>query len=504
MFVRARSIDADSVQEHDVVIIGAGAAGIAIAREFLNQPSISVAMCEAGGLSFSDRSQEFYLGETSGSILEKNDAYLPSTRLRYFGGTTNHWHGWCGRLDPIDFEERPWLPVSGWPITLSDLEPYYQRALPIVEIDGIDTPLHKLATLDRPELLSESESVETKIFHRSPPTRFGQRYRAELKQSSNISVYLGAPIRSLEVDDSGKTIGHCLVAKGSDSSWKIRGKHYVLATGGLENPRMLLASQKRAPQGIGNEHDLVGRFFMDHLQILDIGQLILDSAHLNNHLYERFVHPILHHFVVATTCLSQAQQRQHHLQNCALFYLQPEQPVGPISTALRRALPKIDNPLSDISDSSPFFGRLECRTEQRPNRESRVTLTNELDDIGMPRLKLDWRLSKEDRESAYRTLELIAHEFGAQGEGRVRVVFDQNGPWDRRRTFGGAHHIGTTRMDTRPEHGVVNKDCRVHSMDNLFIAGSSVFPTSGVMNPTLTIVALALRLSDHLKGRLAQ
>jgi choline dehydrogenase-like flavoprotein len=136
--------------------------------------------------------------------------------------------------------------------------------------------------------------------------------------------------------------------------------------------------------------------------------------------------------------------------------------------------------------------------EQAPNPDSRVVLSRERDALDCPRVALCWRTSPLDKRTAHRAREIFGEELWRAGAGRLQSSLEGEGkPWPAR-LRGARHHMGTTRMHSDPRRGVVDANCRVHGIANLYVAGSSVFPTSGAANPTLTIVALALRLAGHV------
>jgi choline dehydrogenase-like flavoprotein len=280
MLIDGRSVPAGSAFTTDLCIIGAGAAGITLARELADAP-FEVTLLESGGFDLDQETQAL----TDGKIVGMPYRALPSTRLRCFGGTTQHWGGWCRAFDDIDFSERDWVPHSGWPITRADLVGYYGRAHEICQLGpfvydpsdwdlGADQPL-KLAGTD----------VKTRIIQFSPPTRFGLRYRDAILHAANTKLYLYSNVVRIEPSENGRQIVRLDLKTLSGNSFSIRAKQYVLATGGIENPRLLLASNQRISSGIGNEHDLVGRYFSDHMQ-LDTGGIFPLRSDASFDLYQ--------------------------------------------------------------------------------------------------------------------------------------------------------------------------------------------------------------------------
>src|SRR5262245_35319079 len=265
MFIDARSLPPDQRVETDVCIAGAGAAGISLARELAGRP-FRVALVEAGGLDETSTTPSLFAGESVGV------PYFPLdlARLRYFGGSTNHWGGWSRPLDEIDFETRAWIPHSGWPIRLRDLDVYYERANAAC---GLGPCRYDFASWE--EALSRAgrrpprfdpERLADSIFHVIPEhlLRFGQAFRSELQAASNLDVYLHAAAVEIETDGDGRSVRSLRFSGVDGKKLTIGAKLFVLASGGLEVPRLLLLSRRARPKGLGNDHDLVGRFFLEH------------------------------------------------------------------------------------------------------------------------------------------------------------------------------------------------------------------------------------------------
>jgi choline dehydrogenase-like flavoprotein len=273
MILDARRLPRDTIIDADVCIVGAGAAGITLAREFVGQP-FKVCLIESGGLEFDDETQSLYEGDLVGLPLDAPE----DSRLRYFGGTTNHWAGACRPLDADDFAFRPWIPYSGWPIAKVDLDPYYPPANEIVQIDEVDWSPEFWAE-QMPEfyrLPFMGRRLLPAIWQKSPPTRFGQTYRDELARADNVETSLFANVVDIETNDATGAVTRLGVACLEGNRFWVKARIYVLATGGIENARILLLSNKVRPAGIGNSFDTVGRFFMNHPQ-LDAAWLALST-----------------------------------------------------------------------------------------------------------------------------------------------------------------------------------------------------------------------------------
>jgi choline dehydrogenase-like flavoprotein len=479
--------------ESDVCIIGAGAAGIALARALAAQGK-TVTLLEGGGLQREAFSTDLYRGEVTTSPFAHTSGYLTASRLRYFGGSTNHWTGWCRPLDPLDFEARPWIPHSGWPIGRPELDPYYRRAAELLQIEAFDRPGTEAPAAAFP---GADSAFERAHFQMSPPTRFGSVYRDELSRSETSSVWLHANVTRIETDPADARVDHVEVQTPAGESFRVGAESFVLATGGIENARMLLVSNRVRPEGLGNAYDRVGRFFMDHPHVT-AGYAALSAPEQWFDAFDFHRPEGFHCDAIDVLSLTEAAQRAQLLPNLDV-YLQRPRPELP--EAVRRATrafaqvaglepPERARAATDVS--------LRVRLEPLPNPESRVVLDREKDALGVPRARLHWQLSESDASNLEAGLGSLARELGQARFGRAQQPQIRSEPWPA--TNFGAHHLGTTRMHADPRRGVVDADCRVHDLANLYIAGSSVFTTAGSANPTLTIIALALRLADHLGG----
>lgn len=510
MFIDGRNVPDGTVIETDLAIIGAGAAGITIAREMRNS-GLKVTLIESGGLDFEADTQALYQGENKGV-----DYPLDGARLRYFGGSTNHWGGWCRPLADIDFEERDWLPHSGWPITRSDLNPFYERAQDLCQLGSTDFDDHegwrRQANLQPIPLAGED--VVTRYFIFSQPTRFGEVYRSDIRQAQNVSTYLHSNVTEIMPDATASKVDRLDVATLAGNRFTIRPKLCVLATGGIENARMLLLSNSIQRAGLGNNHDLVGRYFMEHVHVpgqvayiaIRDHKLIPDHYHAATQIGSVSMRAVL--------MLSDDFLRREKLMgtNMALYPMRaplndrqdgddsPDALEPGVLQLLRSADIDDDDQESAAQSSQEMIFGISCATEQAPLPDSRVTLSHQRDALGLQRTSLSWQPSSIDHHHLSRNLAAVARAFGAWGKADVRILFSREGVWQEAETGWGCHHMGTTRMSVNPKHGVVDADCKVHGLANLYVAGSSVFTTGGAVNPTLTVVALALRLSDHLKS----
>jgi choline dehydrogenase-like flavoprotein len=535
MLADLNTLDPGQQLEAGLVIVGAGAAGITLALEFAGTAR-SVLLVESGGLDGDADTQGLDQGDVVGMAYEP----LESARARYFGGSTNMWTGWCRPLDPIDLQARPALGIPGWPIQPDELEPFYRRAQPMVDAGPYEYNLKHWTEAVGPVDDVSAAALELTFWQKSPPVRFGERYLESLRAATNVTVLLNANLTGIVTGADGAVVDGLAIRSLAGKAATVRGRCFVLACGGLENPRLLLSAAPERPQGLGNDHDLVGRFFMEHPH-WDIGTIYPSEPYYLMDKYHRHVSD--GRMQSAAWAFTGPEQGRLGVSNCCVgLGLQGYRDDGIAAAAkawhdLRHGrIPDeiVDRTLAILGDIGGIsesiwrkfwlHRRINRRSEQlkllvvldaKPNPDSRVRLGPERDALGMPRLQLDWRLSADDERSMASVVQRVAGELTRLGHGRVRLhvaLQDPTGGWARAGNLAGHgiaseapemeiswHHIGTTRMAASPREGVVDGNCRVHGTANLYVAGSSVFPTAGTANPTLTIVALALRLGDHLK-----
>ncbi|MEO6517768.1 MAG: GMC oxidoreductase [Pseudoxanthomonas sp.] len=542
-----RNLSTPNEIDVDLCIVGAGAAGLAIARTFIGSDA-KVCLIESGGFTGEESSQALYEGTSIGT-----PEFDPGTsRMRVFGGSCNLWGGGCIPIGKL--ESREWVPNSSWPISYQDLEPYYRHARDFCRIESHEFGEDSFLTPPGVAPLEfAAENLVNKTFAFSP-VMFGEAYREDLEQAPNITILLHANLLELEASTGGSSVRHARIGTLEGRAGVVRARQYVLACGGIENARLLLVSRSATPQGLGNQNDLVGRFFMDHPSG-KLGTLYTPQADRIAHPYNRDLHktPTSVHPEI---CLSEMAQSAFHTLNCRVRLFAVEGPVPNGIQAMRelksalRARKRDENAvlaerLSLRKNGEPVNGgrppppdqhiallllrialgitdiAVACVRklgnkptvaadhidligyfEQAPHPDSRITLGQDTDVLGQRKVCVDWRLQPIDHHT-YRTAALLfGSELARVSEGR----FDPE-PWIANEhseplVYGTSHHLGTTRMADDPQQGVVDRQCRVHGVDNLYVAGSSVFPTGGWAFPTFTIVALSLRLAEHLRSRL--
>lgn len=551
MIVDADTIPSGCLLTADVCIVGAGAAGISLALSLSGQ-GLTVVLLESGQAKPHAPTQALYAGEVSDERMHSPpDKY----RQRRMGGSTTIWGGRCMPLDPIDFETRSQVPNSGWPISFEDLLPYYPQANTLAEAGRFSYDADEALGASAAPMIRgfDSPLVRTNGLERfSCPTDFGRRYARRLKVASDVKVLQGANCTAVRLRPDGRAVHEIDVATLAGKRFRIAPRAAVLAAGGLETARLLLASRDVSPAGIGNEHDAVGRYYMCHVAG-NVGTLVLNGRTDEvRHGYEVTPEGV---YCRRRLAISAGEQHRRGLANAVarLHFPRITDPhhrngvlsglflargfisyeygkrlndgtrmsaglyarhllnvmTDPIDTTAflthwitRRTLAQRKFPSVILRNRTNRFS-LEMHGEQAPRPDSRVTLTEKPDALGMPQLRVDWRYSSSDIESVALTLDLIGEELERSGAGRLeyrRETLEQD--LMRFGAYGG-HHIGTARMGSDVRTSVVDADCRVHSVRNLFVAGSAVFPTSSQANPTLTLIALSLRLGKHLSQRLA-
>ncbi|MEO8020893.1 GMC family oxidoreductase [Polaromonas sp.] len=550
MISSANSIPHGACLQADVCVVGGGPAGIALTLA-LSAKGFSVLMLESGFLKADEKTQSLYEGEIADKRLHSPpDKY----RQRRLGGSTAIWGGRCMPFDPIDFEKRDHIPHSGWPLSYEDLLPYYPEANALAEAGRFSYNAEEALGPDVAPLIRgfSSTRVRTSGLERfSCPTHFGTRYAKRLQLAAGVEVLLGANCTGIRLQPDGRAVRMIEVATLAGKRFSVTPRAAVLAAGGLETARLLLASRDTAPAGIGNHHDVVGRYYMCHIAG-NVGMLTVHGSPGSvRHGYELAPEGVYCRRRLSVTA---GEQRHLGLANAVgrLHFPRITDPAhrsGVLSGLfLARKLISYEyskrlhdgkaptlgtyarhllNVVTDPIDTAAFLGHwvthrtlasrkfpsvilrnrtnrfsLEMHGEQLPQASSRVMLTDKMDALGMPKLRVDWRYSQADIESVQRTLDVFVREF--EQSGTARLEYNRSTLEEDLMRFGayGGHHIGTTRMGNDERTSVVNADCQVHSVHNLFIAGSAVFPTSSQANPTLTLIALSLRLGDTLSRRL--
>ncbi len=516
--------------ESDICVVGGGAAGIDIAR-FFNGKNKSVLLIESGNLSFDPETQKLYEIKCIGKGIRNGgydfNSHLKSefkneSRIRQFGGTTNIWSGKWKILDPIDLKQRDWIPNSGWPISYNDLLHYYKEIGREYELLDIYSYCNeKWKTEITNSLFSKLKDIKYTIHYEEKlPLNFKFKFGRELEECKNVHVLLNANAFSLILNDSHTAIKKLTVKTLNGKEYSIISRNFILACGGLENARLLLASNKQIASGIGNSKGLVGRFYMDHPK----GKLGIVIPSTTTPFPKDFYQGVREDkiykigFSLTETKQVELQTLNHNL------YLKPvlnrninldTHVIKRISNALatrtyRKLIKTVMELLVDTRNAfETFISRLLRKPlpeishyeiihylEQSPNYESRLFLNEELDSIGMRKITIDWKFSELERESFKYFVQHIKQVFLDSNLGEIII---DNGFDNLNFLVDASHHMGTTRMAASSDDGVVDSNCKVFGIENLYIAGSSIFPTGGNANPTYTILALSRRLCHHLE-----
>jgi choline dehydrogenase-like flavoprotein len=538
--IDARQLSGTPTLSADVCIIGAGPAGISLAQELAGS-NLRVLLLESGGYEYDQATQDLCRGELAGD--RKVDPYV--VRARQFGGTSNKFTiniggGVIGLryapFDPIDFECRPEVADSGWPFPRTELDSYYERAQSFCQLGPLRYDAGFWSKDARQEIGIPGE-FETTMFQFGPASVFKPRPEELVRRNPRLTILLHANVLQLRTSADGARVVDAEVATLAGTRFTASAKQFVLATGAIENARLLLLSNATQAAGIGNDHDQVGRYLIDHP--LNYDSYIVPSG---PDVFER----LTFFDMVARNGVSQMGKftatenaiRQRRLLNMSsqLFprewtqataavtsfrnligrpnrFPLPPRPsqrlaammLGPATIA--RHISRVRHSpgafaylglggWSAVANKPRMFSVIDVvqQVEQYPRRENRVTLSTQRDALNQPLVRFDYSWSAADQRLFAETNAFYAQMIEKTGIGKY--CFDPEAP----PTQPSAHHqMGTTRMHADPRHGVTDANCRVHGVSNLYVSGASLFPVGGYANPTLTIIAMALRLADRLK-----
>jgi choline dehydrogenase-like flavoprotein len=532
---------------HDVCIVGAGPVGISLADE-LNRLGFSVILLESGRKNRDAEIQELSNADVVSAEIHDDMSIAVARRL---GGTSNLWGGLCVRFDPIDFVARPGLVDARWPITYEELLPYYDRACyhtkcgaPVFELEVPGVATHddtfSFGTLERATNQPKSQVIHWKA----------------LAYSTRIDVRLSATVVALNFSADGLVKSVEIVRPDGSQRKRLLVRNLVLAAGGLESTRLLLSAQRDAPNRFGGADGPLGRYYMGHV-IGDIAEIIFSNSALDG-AFDYFV-DAYGSYVRRRFVPSQSTQLRERILNSAMFPIVP--PVADVrhgsailslvylalaypplarlivADAIRKRhipprpvdfvghLLNVAKGLPSAVASSLYFVwhrymaksrlpgffvrandhhyRLAYHSEQIPQRDSRVTLSEKLDRTGLAKIRVDLRFHEADALSVVRTHELLSDWLTRTGFGHL----EWNVPVDRRvgevlaQAKHGTHQIGTIRMGANRYEGVVDRNLCTFDSANLFVVSTAVLPTSGQANPTLTAIALAMRLAHAWKAK---
>lgn len=552
MKIDTRGLADAHVVTSDVCIIGAGPAGTTLAREFLDS-ELSVTLLESGGEKSDYKVLKLLSpGTLSGELYEP----IESTHLRQVGGTANNWilkmtddqYGYrYTPFEAIDFEKREAIPHSGWPITKADLDPYYARVQAVCDIGTYEYDATHWARGTLQPITLNPDKAYNSVFLFGPTKKFTQDFPAQIGVSKNVDLYTYATVVELITAADGVTVESALVRTFEGREIHFKAKQFIIAANAYQTPRLLLSSTRHHPNGIGNQHDNVGRYYMDH-NLVPCGNFVPHDSKLINQMGFYDMQRVDGASVLGKLVLSPKIVREEGLRNfAAMLFPQPWSqadldamnslaalklhfmfnyrrfPKGlgkhlmhiyrgrnrlllAVYEWIRYGVPVLmglgRGGWSKITNNEKKYGRLELLAliEQTPNPNNRVTLTDEKDVLGCPKIKVHYQFSEDDLKSIVRARTIMGEALEETGLGQYEP---SSLPIDSVRSYTGAHHMmGTARMSADPRDGVVDSHCCVHGMANLYVAGSATFVTGSYANPTLTNLALSIRIADRVKERL--
>lgn len=525
MLIDTKNVELPQIFAADICIIGGGVAGIVLATELLASEH-DIILLESGDVEYDQDTQNLYKAESRPKLFPA-PVY---SRLRFLGGSSNHWENSTERFDAIDFAKRDWVKDSGWPITYNAVAQYYPAAEQYCGVKklGYDfafwqNKFHFKDAFDGSELF-QSAIAKSAL----QPTRFFMAYGKKLTDSTKIRIIKNANVVDLDFEEQSETVKSVKFQSLNKSLHQVNAKIFIMCLGGLENPRMLLHFNEKYNNKIGNQFDNVGRYFMEHPTIR-AAQFIPFKDNVLGDAYNGITDVSAH---LRVRCkLKESAQIKYKTNNLRLFFNKqtklelsqgiesahvlsegmnksetPENFGGHLMNVLKdadliaEAYLRKKFQTSYFEDADNFGGyQIVSMLEQTPDRNNRIYLGTETDQLKLKKLKIDWSVSQYDKDKAWQTLTLLAQDPWLQSIGRMRLLdHNEERIWGSQLGFG-QHHIGTTKMSDNIEHGVVDSSLKVYGTKNLYISGSSVFPTGGHVPPTLTIVALTLKLADELK-----
>lgn len=533
-----------STIEAEVAIVGAGPAGMSLALA-LGRAGVATAVIECGGEGRQDWTRELAAAE---ELEPANHAPLEATTHRRLGGASWIWGGRCVDFEPSDFDEKPASDPPGWPISHADAT---SEAGPAADFLGIGLPAFE----EDPDWLPRDGVLRARLERWCGDLRLARLHMAAIRRSRSVRFYTGLTCTAVMLDAEGRhATGFCVTSK-SGARRKVTARRYVIAAGGIESARLLLASAERN-SGLGGPESWLGRGYMGHLEGA-VADLVLEGLHEDRVDYRRepecYVRSRLMFskgalksegllnigFVADNSRLVDWRHRSGPLSAVALTLstpmigeaLQPG-PVRQIVLGGRLSpgdLPShLRNIVMDAPRTATFLGkvlatryrrpaapgllarnprrryRLRYFAEQSPLHESRIVLSQARDALGVPRVRVEKRVCERDVDSVIRGHHILDRELRRSGLARLEYLDDPATVQDLITAAGadGYHQIGTARMSADPGDGVVDPNCRVHGTSNLHVVGSAVFPTSGQANPTWMVVCLSLRLARRLIAEL--
>jgi len=471
-------------ESYSVCIVGGGFVGLTLARALSKFKNTQICVLESGSESFEKGIQDLYRGKTlvyedDVPKLEKPN-YLTTRRLRMLGGSGNHWGGSCFQPDHFDYLDKPWLGDAQWPISFDDISPHYKTAADILGISP------KFQAINQLTVFPENDQFMTKFNFRSPVVNRNDKFKNKIINPgispANVTTITRATVTGFKFSQSKNRVTGVKFKNPDMKAFLVNAKIIVLCTGGIENARILLNSRGQSPKGLGNENDLVGRYFNEHLYFQGSFSSAVFPLEIND--IQTYIYP---KSIEGYWAPNQRLTFKHQLLRTLINLRRTEE---------KQSIPTVDGKLRG---KNHHLFKLALIAEQKPEFNSRVVLDNEKDIYGLNRIYLKWGVTDSDYQSLHLTARLFAKYLGESLFGKVMWALNP----DRHLDFvGPAHHMSTTRMGLTPKTSVVDKNCKLHSLDNFYIGGASVMPRGSCYHPTYTCIALAVRLAEHIKKNL--
>ncbi len=493
MFRDLKDFSSKKILNYDICIVGTGPAGLSVAKKLLGT-ELRVAILESGGLEPESRYQELNEGKNSGPRFLS----LDGARLRCFGGAGKLWAGHCAPFEDDEFKAKSFIHLSGWPISSNDLNLYYKQAASMLGIsyekffneDYLGKTLSEKSFKEFKRKNSFLTSTVKQISS-SKNRDFSEKYKSDFEASTNTDIIFHSTVTEINLFNDGKDVESVTIANLDGNNATVKSKIFVLACGALENPRILLSSNKYYKEGIGNSYGFVGSYFMSHPGVQNVARIyktdnktcISDSKQLSTHKV---------FFEVSSNERSKSNILRHSLS------------IKVNDNITREMIDFFKNKSNcEVEDLQeiPLVWDLDVGLEQPPRKKNKLKLDTNKDALGMRKINMFWdNLSDIEKDTVVKSVKTMARELGVLGTGKIRFKKELLNGESYKFEDSINHHIGTTRMSDSPKTGVVDKNCKVFGLSNLYIASSSVFATSSVVNPTYTIIALSLRLGDHIKN----
>lgn len=534
MIIDGRTVPDGTTLDADVCIVGSGFAGLSLALRLARDTRLSICVLESGGLTFDEATQSLAEAETTGQ------PYFPvhETRIRAFGGTSMSWGGCCTPLEAISFERRPWVGDGHWPFAATTLDPYLGDALEFCGVDAAEKRRMEAAFAAQSSAAAlEGGVVVPALMYATRPVRLGSVRRKAVHSARDLALYLHSTATEIEADDHGAHALGIRVRCLSGTTFRVQARAYVLAGGGIENARLLMVSRGSPGRGLADASGALGRYFMEHprvrnryhvrpgdtplarfVGVASPGTLRFSKVTIGSN-DERWGELLTYHANLQSGYVGELAPGWPSVRRLAIRATRPwnEMPyyhgsgggrlkvrLTDVRAALRRPHLAVAGAFAVATQppSMRRFVEIYSGIEQAPDPANRIELLPERDALGMPKVRLHWTVGEAEERTYRRGLQLVLAHLERLEPGISAASLDAEDPWPSH-IEGTWHHIGTTRMDDDPATGVVDRDCRAHGVDNLYVAGSSIFPLSASLAPTVTIVQLSLRLADHLARSLA-